>query len=402
MRYINEIEIKKSSSGEISPTMIKLAKKEILIPITNCINKCISTKSFSDELKVADVVPVFKKEDPNNKANYRPISLLPIISKIFERVLFEQTEKFSEKISPKLCGFRKGHSAQHALLNLLKNWQKTLGNSGVKGTVLMDLSKAYDCLPHDLLIAKLAAYGFEDSATSLISDYLSKRYQRVKIGSVFSSYLEISKGVPQGSILGPILFNIFLNDLIFFIQETEVCNFADDTTIYSYSLNYKEAAHKLSNDTHIVLNWFKAYSMVANPGKFQIMFLGYKIDNCKITFAIENKLIKWKRVVKLLGITIDEKLTFTKHVANICSLANNKLRALTRIRRYLSKEQTKYLSEAYIISAFKYCPLIWMFCNKTSNNRINKIYKRSLRLVYEMQGANSEDLLFMKVSYICY
>ena len=248
--------------------------------------------------------------------------------------------------------FRKGHSTQHTLLNLLKNWQKPLDKSGVIGTVLMDLIKAYDCLPHDLLIAKLAAYGFEDYATSLISDYLSKRYQRVKIGSLFSSSLEILRGVPQSSILGPILFNIFINDLIFFIQETEVCNFADDTTRYSCSLNYKEAAHKLSNDTYIVLNWFKVNSMVANPGKFQ-MFLGSKIDNCKITFAIENKQIKCKREVKLMGITIDEKLTFTKRNANICSLANNRLRALTRIRGYLSKEQTKYLSEAYIISAFK-------------------------------------------------
>ena len=145
---------------------------------------------------------------------------------------------------------------------------------------------------------------------------------------------------------------------MFFIYETEVCNFADDTTIYSCSLNYKEAVHKLSNDTHIVLNWFKVNSMVANPGKFQIMFLGFKTDNSKIAFAIENKQIKCKREVKLLGIIIDEKLTFTKHIANICSLVNNRLRALTRIRRFLSTEQTKYLSEAYIMSAFKYCPLI--------------------------------------------
>ena len=124
-----------------------------------------------------------------------------------------------------MCGFRKGHSIQHALLNLLKNWQKTLDKSGVIGTAVMDLSKAYDCLPHDLLIAKLSGYGFDDSATSLIFDYLSKRYQRVKIGSVFSSYLEILRGIPQGSILGPIIFNIFINDLIFFKQETEVSNF---------------------------------------------------------------------------------------------------------------------------------------------------------------------------------
>ena len=201
----------------------------------------------------------------------------------------------------------------------------------------------------------------------------------MKIGSVFSSYFEILKGVPQGSILGPIVFNIFLNDLIFFIQETEVCNFADDTTIHSCLLNYKETAHKLSNDAHIVLNWFKVNSMVANPDNFQIMFLGSKTDNSKITFAIENKQIKCKRDVKLLEITIDEKLTFTKHIANICSLANNRLRALTRIRRFLSTEETKYLSEAYIMSSFKYCPLIWMFCNKNSNNQINKIHKRILR-----------------------
>ena len=187
--------------------------------------------------------------------------------------------------------------------------------------------------------------------------------------------------------------------MIFFIQETEVCNFADDTTIYSCPLNYKEATHKLSNDTYIVLNWIKVNSMVANLGKFQIMFLGSKIDNSKITFAIENKQIKCKREVKLLGITIDEKLTFTKYIANICSLANNRLRALTRISRFLSMEKAKYLSEACIMSGFKYCPLIWMFCNKTSNNQINKIHKRTLRLVYEMEDANFKDLLLKDNSW---
>ena len=133
--------------------------------------------------------------------------------------------------------------------------------------------------------------------------------------------------------------------------------------------------------------------MVANNGKFQIMFLGLKIDNSKITFAIENKQIKCKREVKLLQITIDEKLTFTKCIANICSVTNNRLRALARIRVFLSMEQTKYLPKTYIMSTFKYCSLTWMFCNETSNSQINKIYKRTLRLVYEMEGANLEDLL---------
>ena len=264
-------------------------------------------------------------------------------------------KSFQKKSYPQDCVvLKKGHSTQHALLTLLKNWQKALDKSNVTGTVLMNLSKTYNCLPHDLLIAQLSTYGFEDSATSLISDCLSKRYQWVKIKSVFSFHLEILRGVPQDSILGPILFNIFINDLIFSIQETKVCNFADDTTLYSCSLNYKEAAHKLCSDTYIVLNWFKANSMAANPGKFR-MFLGSKIDNSKIKFAIENKQIKCKREVKLLGITVVQNLTFTRHIANICSLANNRLRALTRIRRFLLTEQAKYLSETYIMSAFKNC-----------------------------------------------
>ena len=151
-------------------------------------------------------------------------------------------------------------------------------------------------LPDSVSAIKFTEYcivaGGIDCATSLISDCLSKRYQRVKIGSAFSSYLEILRGVRHSSILGPILFNIFINDLIFFIQETEVCNFANGTTIYSYSLNYKEAAHELSNDIYIVLNRFKANSMLANPSTFQIMFLESKIDNSEITFVIENKQTK--------------------------------------------------------------------------------------------------------------
>ena len=134
----------------------------------------------------------------------------------------------------------------------------------------------------------------------LIYDYLFNSYQWVKVGSTFSSYGEILRVVPQGSILGLILFNLFINDLVFFIQETEVCNFSDDTTVYSYSINYYEATQKLFSDTHIVLKWFKVYSMVANRGKFQVMFLGSQIDNSKITFMIENKNLKCKDEVKLL------------------------------------------------------------------------------------------------------
>ena len=151
-----------------------------------------------------------------------------------------------------------------------------------------------------------------------------------------------------------------------FIQKTETCNFADDTTIYSCSPNFEEATLKLSNDTHLILNWFRINSMVANPGKFQIMFLGSNIDNSKITFMIENKRVKSRSEVKLLGITIDDKLSFTSHIENLCSTASNCLRALARIRKFLSFDRAKRVYKAYIISTLTYCPLIWMLCGKTA------------------------------------
>ena len=138
-----------------------------------------------------------------------------------------------------LCGFKKSHPTQHALFKLLQRWQKELDNSGLVGTILMDLSKAYDCLAHDLINAKFEAYGLTKSSLSLVLDYLTSRKQRVKIGSSYSVWNEIKRGVPQGSILGPLLFNVFINDIFMFTKKSEICNFADDDTIYDCSMLWR-------------------------------------------------------------------------------------------------------------------------------------------------------------------
>ena len=179
-------------------------------------------------------------------------------------------------MSSTLCGFRKAHNTQRALFKLLHSWQKELDQKGFVGTTLMDLSKAYDCIPHDLLIAKLECYGIDKIGLSLILDYLSRRKQRTKIGSSYSSWYDIIRGVPQGSILGPLLFNILFNDLFFVITLSEVCNFADGNTLYSCNKELDLVFRNLESDLNNVLAWFSMNSLKANPGKFQFMVLGTK------------------------------------------------------------------------------------------------------------------------------
>ena len=167
----------KKTSGAIPTKIVKLANKQTCNDLANCINECIKQNKFPKELKIADTTPIFKKDDPLDKANYRSIRILPTISKIFERILFNQLQRFSNKfLSSLLCGFRKGHSTQYTLINLLQKWQKCLDASdGIVGRLLMDLSKAYDCVNHDLIIAKLEAYGVGENSLRLIENYISQR-----------------------------------------------------------------------------------------------------------------------------------------------------------------------------------------------------------------------------------
>ena len=160
--------------------------------------------------------------------------MLPAVSKVYERIIQDQIISVMEPvISIYLCGFRKGYSTQHALMRLIEKCKETLDKNGHAGALLVDLSKAFDCLDHDLLIAKLHAYGFSRTALALIYSYLNERKQRVKVNGTFSEWKESTNGVPQGSVLGPLLFNILINNTFFLVSDTEVCNYADDTTIFA-------------------------------------------------------------------------------------------------------------------------------------------------------------------------
>ena len=226
----------------------------------------------------------------------------------------------------------------------------------------------------------------------LILDYYSNRKQRIKIGSSLSCWIDISVGVPQGSVLGPLLFNIFINDLFFMIIRSDVCNFADDNTLYSCDKKLGNIFVNLKTDLKNVLYWFQVDSMKANPSKFQFMILGDKKNNTFVLNIHDNE-FKRSSEVELLGITIDSQLKFRKHIDNLCRKASYKLHALRRIRHFLTVEKAKMLANAFINSQFNYAPLVWMFADKTLINKICKTYDRTLQVIYNDYQKSYDELL---------
>ena len=194
---------KATRKGDIPAKILKNSINTYLSELTILINNCLKEGVFPDDLKLADITPIFKKEDSLNKENYRPISILSHLSKVFERILYKQIDSFMKnKFSPYLCGFRKNHNAQYSLLKMIENWKKQLDNDEKVGVIFTDFSKAFDTINHGLPLAKLKTLWFSDQALSSLLSYLCNRFQRIIINGFFSSWNEVNTEVPQGSILG--------------------------------------------------------------------------------------------------------------------------------------------------------------------------------------------------------
>ena len=206
---------KATGPDKIPPKIVRISANIIDSHLINIINSDLKRNAFSDSAKVASICPIFKRKGERTEIkNYRLVSILNYFSKVYERFIHENLmSSVTNFLSDFISAYRKGYSANHVLLRLTENWKAALDSNLYTGVVLMDLSKAFDCISHDLLIAELHVYGFSFGTLIFLNSYLRSRKQCVKINNICSGFLKILSGVSQGSILGPILFNIFLNDL---------------------------------------------------------------------------------------------------------------------------------------------------------------------------------------------
>ena len=233
----------------------------------------------------------------------------------------ELSSYFEDIFSDYQFGFRKGISAEQYLITLMKIWKKFIDNNESFGALLTDLSKAFVCVNHELLIAKRHAYGLDNSSLKLIHSYLNNRQQRVRIDNEFSKWSDIKDGVPQGSILGPLFFNIHICDLFYIMRNWPVANYADDTTPYTGGKNTQDVITSLENCALVLFKWFENNLMKANSDKSHLLLSTSRSS----TVNINGDITKNSDSEKLIGFTICYKLNFEEHLSKVCDKVSQKL-----------------------------------------------------------------------------
>ena len=389
----------KKSTGydNMSAKLLQIGAAALAGILSHLLNMPIEQCLFPDELKFADVATLYKKAKRMCKENHRPVSILTSLSKIFESAFCNQLHGFFDIILSKLfSGFRKKYSCQTSLLRMIESWKSALYSGDMVGSVAIDLSKAFDSLPHGLLIAKIHAYGVSLSSCKLIASYPHNRKQRVKICDQRSNWLDVERGVPQSSILGPLLFNIFINDIFFFSEKCSLFNYADDNVISCAGSIVWEMRHVLSHKVNNLLDWFNGSYLAANPSKFQAMLLSNAYTStpeAELGLVINDIQVNSTDSITILGVIVDNKLNLNDHIYTLCAKPDKQLNALQRLSKSLDKDSKLAIYKSFIMSNFYFCPVVWIFTSKSSLNKLEDFQRRALRFVLCDNDSCYENLL---------
>ena len=384
-KIITSMKAKKSSGHDnISTALIKKLKLELKVLISILINKSLETGKVPDMIKIAKVIPIYKAKSPSLYTNYRPISLLPSISKIIEKVVHKRVYNFlncNNIFYNSQYGFRPKYSTIHAITELTTNIQQSLDNNCDSLGVFLDLSKAFDTINHDTLLKKLHHYGVRGLALDWFRSYLSNRKQFVNFKNVNSEMQAVTCGVPQGSVLGPLLFIIYTNDLPNALRHSRCILFADDTTLYYSSKNMQNTITKISEDLNNLTEWFKANKLSLNVSKTNYIIFSRSNHIVTDTLKIGDEIINNVSNTKFLGVIIDSRLNWHEHIKYCKNKMTSGLYILNCVKRLLASEHLKSIYHTLVHPYINYGLILWGSANKTNTNKIQTTQNKSVRAI---------------------
>ena len=348
----------------VSPRVIKAVSAEIAGPLSGFLNYCMREGHYPGCFKVARVVPVYKGEDPTQFANYRPVSVLPVLSQIFERVLRLRLEGFLDRagvVIPGQYGFRAGHSTTMAVLDMVEKIRGAWGGGNAALGVFIDLKKAFDTVDHRILLAKLEHYGVRGQALALLESYLEGRSQYVVYGGVESERGRVECGVPQGSVLGPLFFLLYVNDMVKACEGLDLVLFADDTNIFAQDRDPGALFDKVNRGLGGLVGWFRANRLTLNLKKTEYVYFGGPRGDGMgdLGLWVGGEPVRRVKGARFLGVWVDEGLGWAGQVGRVRDKVGQLLGVLWRAGSVLGGRSLLALYNGLVLPHLQYCLMVW-------------------------------------------
>lgn len=394
---------KATGPDQVSQAMLKMAGDALVPHLARLFNLSLEKSVFPAMWKRANVMPIFKKDDNAVRNNYRPVSLLSCVSKLFERAVFKYTFNFlrdTGAISLKQSGFMPGDSTTYQLTHLYHIFSEAVDKQKDMRVVFCDISKAFDRVWHVGLLAKLSRIGVVGNLLKWLESYLSERQQRVVINGQHSSWGAVRSGVPQGSVLGPLLFLIYINDITFATQSSEIRLFADDTILYLYVDNPVSNARALNNDLDLISKWASEWLIKFSPAKTKSMIMTKKKH--KLNYPpLEMGGTKLENVEchKHLGVSISKDLSWNEHIENIVVNAGKCLDVLNALKFKLNRKTLETLYFAFIRSKLEYANIVWDNCNKQLSDLVESVQYRAAKIVSGAIHRTSHKIVYKELGW---